>query len=252
MGRAWLRHQWLPPKLSLLSIGEAAARLIDKTSTAANVVIGHSMGGQIAPRVCRLIPEKIDALVISATIGFFGNKTKEEQDEFVRQRSGRKLSEAKMAEASRAQVTSMFAPGAEGSEIELVRETAARTPQDTFRAAIQAIKSASDDDAIDAIKGIRAPAEMSNHLKAHLEYQISLEKQGIMYGAGPAALPGESAPAFGLIIIRAKTLQEAQRIADNDPLTIAGVRTYKLYQWSMNEGRISITLDFSDRTYQLN
>jgi uncharacterized protein YciI len=97
-----------------------------------------------------------------------------------------------------------------------------------------------------------SPAEMSNHLKAHLEYQISLEKQGIMYGAGPAALPGESAPAFGLIIIRAKTLQEAQRIADSDPMHVAGVRTYKLYQWSMNEGRISITLDFSDRTYQFN
>jgi 3-oxoadipate enol-lactonase len=148
----------LPPELSLLSIGEAAARLIEKTSTATNVVIGHSMGGQIAPRVCRLIPQKVDALIISATIGFFGNKTKEEQDEFVKQRSGPKLSEDKMAEASRAMVTSMFAPGAVGAEIELVRETAARTPQDTFRAAIQAIKSASDDDAIDAIKGIRAPA----------------------------------------------------------------------------------------------
>jgi hypothetical protein len=34
---------------------------------------------------------------------------------------------------------------------------------------------------------VGSPAEMSNHLKAHLEYQISLEKQGIMYGAGPAA-----------------------------------------------------------------
>jgi uncharacterized protein YciI len=99
---------------------------------------------------------------------------------------------------------------------------------------------------------VGSPAEMSNHLKAHLEYQISLEKQGIMYGAGPAALRGESAPAFGLIIMRAKTLQEAQRIADSDPFQIAGVRTYKLYQWSMNEGRISITLDFSDRTYQFN
>lgn len=29
------------------------------------------------------------------------------------------------------------------------------------------------------------PEEMKKHLKAHLEHQISLEKQGIMYGAGP-------------------------------------------------------------------
>jgi hypothetical protein len=31
----------------------------------------------------------------------------------------------------------------------------------------------------------------------------------------------------------------------------AGVRTYTLYQWSMNEGRLTITLDFSDRSYRL-
>jgi uncharacterized protein len=41
------------------------------------------------------------------------------------------------------------------------------------------------------------PDEMKKHLKAHLEHQISLEKQGIMYGAGPATAPGENEPAFG-------------------------------------------------------
>jgi uncharacterized protein YciI len=95
------------------------------------------------------------------------------------------------------------------------------------------------------------PEEMRKHLKAHLEHQISLEKQGIMYGAGPATVPGENEPAFGLIIIRASDRDEARRIADRDPMHAAGVRTYTLYQWSMNEGRLSITLDFSDRTYRL-
>jgi uncharacterized protein YciI len=98
---------------------------------------------------------------------------------------------------------------------------------------------------------VATPEEMNKHLKAHLEHQISLEKQGIMYGAGPATVPGDKAPAFGLIIIRAKDADEARQIADRDPMHVAGVRTYKLYQWSMNEGRINITLDFSDRTYRL-
>lgn len=95
------------------------------------------------------------------------------------------------------------------------------------------------------------PDEMNKHLQAHLEHQIALEKQGIMYGAGPATVPGEKAPAFGLIIIRAKDADEARAIAERDPMHVAGVRKYKLYQWSMNEGRINITLDFSDRTYRL-
>jgi uncharacterized protein len=95
------------------------------------------------------------------------------------------------------------------------------------------------------------PEEMRKHLKVHLEHQISLEKQGIMYGAGPATVPGENEPAFGLIIIRASDRDEARRIADRDPMHSSGVRTYELYRWSMNEGRLSITLDFSDRSYRL-
>jgi uncharacterized protein len=54
-----------------------------------------------------------------------------------------------------------------------------------------------------------------------------------------------------MIIIRASNSDEARRIADRDPMHAAGVRTYTLYQWSMNEGRLSITLDFSDRSYRL-
>ena len=97
-----------------------------------------------------------------------------------------------------------------------------------------------------------APLEdVRKHLKAHLEHQISLEKQGIMYGAGPATVPGENESAFGLIIIRASSSDEARRIADRDPMHLSGVRTYELYRWSMNEGRLSITLDFSDRSYRL-
>jgi uncharacterized protein len=100
-------------------------------------------------------------------------------------------------------------------------------------------------------KRVASPEETRKHLKAHLEHQISLEKQGIMYGAGPATVPGENEPAFGLIIIRASDSDEARRIADRDPMHAAGVRTYMLYQWSMNEGRLNITLDFSDRSYRL-
>jgi uncharacterized protein YciI len=97
-----------------------------------------------------------------------------------------------------------------------------------------------------------APLEqMQRHIKAHLEHQIRLEKQGIMYGAGPASVPGAAEASFGLIIIRAKDEAEARRIADSDPMHAEGVRQYELYQWSMNEGRLSITLDFSDQTYRL-
>jgi uncharacterized protein YciI len=96
---------------------------------------------------------------------------------------------------------------------------------------------------------VAPPDEVRRHLKAHLEHQIRLEKSGIMYGAGPATKPGDKAASFGLIIIRAKDEADARRIADSDPMHASGARQYELYSWSLNEGRIGMTLNFSDQTF---
>jgi uncharacterized protein YciI len=95
------------------------------------------------------------------------------------------------------------------------------------------------------------PAEIKNYLKAHLENQIRLEKQGILFGAGPVSVPGAAAPSFGLIILRADNLEAARAIAESDPMHASGMRTYEIYSWSLNEGRIGLTVDFSDQTFQL-
>ena len=100
-------------------------------------------------------------------------------------------------------------------------------------------------------KAVAPPEEVKRHLKAHLEHQIALEKAGIMYGVGPATKPGETAAAFGLIIIRAKDETDARRIADSDPMHASGVRKYELYAWSLNEGHINVTLNFSDQMFSL-
>jgi hypothetical protein len=52
-----------------------------------------------------------------------------------------------------------------------------------------------------------------------------------------------------LIIIRAQDETEARRITDADPMHASGARTYELYAWSLNEGRIDIKLNFSDQTF---
>ncbi len=99
-------------------------------------------------------------------------------------------------------------------------------------------------------RAVKPPDEVAKHRRAHLEYQITLERDGIMSGAGPATRPGETQPAFGLIVIRAKDEAEARRIADADPMHATGMRQYELYSWSLNEGRINITLNFSDQTFR--
>lgn len=98
-------------------------------------------------------------------------------------------------------------------------------------------------------KAVAAPEEVRRHLKAHLQHQIALERAGIMYGAGPATRPGQAMAAFGLIIIRAEDEAAARRIADSDPMHSSGARRYELYSWSLNEGRINVTLNFSDQSF---
>ena len=99
-------------------------------------------------------------------------------------------------------------------------------------------------------RAVAPPEELGKHVRAHLEYQIKLERDGIMYGAGPATRPGETQPSFGLIVIRAKDEAAARSIADADPMHSSGARKYELYAWSLNEGRINVTLNFSDQTFK--
>jgi uncharacterized protein len=86
-------------------------------------------------------------------------------------------------------------------------------------------------------------------LKDHLAYQAALEKSGVMYGAGPLAEVGGKSRG-GLIIVRAATAEEAKKIADADPMHINGARTYKLYQWTLNEGLVSVKLNLSQGTFK--
>ncbi|MEQ1649011.1 MAG: YciI family protein [Hyphomicrobiaceae bacterium] len=93
--------------------------------------------------------------------------------------------------------------------------------------------------------------EIEKVLEAHLVHQIRLEKEGIMFGAGPLSTADGSPTGTGMIIIRAESEAEARRIADQDPFHAKGLRTYTLQQWSLNEGRITLTIDYSDQSYRL-
>jgi len=93
--------------------------------------------------------------------------------------------------------------------------------------------------------------EIAKHIVEHLHHQIKLEKDGIMFGAGPLTNPDIPPGSLGLIVIRAENETEARRIADSDPLHASGARTYDLYQWTVNEGRITISVDLSDKSFEL-
>lgn len=99
-------------------------------------------------------------------------------------------------------------------------------------------------------KAVAPKEELDKVLEAHLYHQIRLEKEGILFGAGPLSNPDGSPTGTGMIIIRAESESEAREIADQDPFHAKGLRTYTLLQWSLNEGRVTITVDYSDQSYR--
>ena len=84
-------------------------------------------------------------------------------------------------------------------------------------------------------------------LPAHLAHQVALEKEGVLFGAGPVS--GEDgARKHGMIIVRADSFEQARAIADRDPFHKAGLRSYSVDRWSLNEGSLTFTVNFSDQS----
>lgn len=89
---------------------------------------------------------------------------------------------------------------------------------------------------------------MQELLPAHLEYQIEMERSGVLFGAGPLFEEGSDVPYGGMIIVRAKNEDEAHALADADPFHVAGLRQYTINRWLLNEGSMTLTVRYSDQT----
>jgi uncharacterized protein len=92
---------------------------------------------------------------------------------------------------------------------------------------------------------------LAEKLGEHIEGQIDLERRGILFGAGPIQVEGDERPSKGMFIIRAASFAEARAILDQDVFHKAGLRHYQLFRWSLNEGSINVTINYSDQTAKI-
>ena len=100
-------------------------------------------------------------------------------------------------------------------------------------------------------KSYGKPDLIKANLAKHLQFMIALEQRGALFASGPFA-PGNGAQiGDGLTILRAVSLDEAKVFANSDPFVIAGARTYEIREWTLMEGRIGISLDFSSGGYKV-
>jgi pimeloyl-ACP methyl ester carboxylesterase len=148
----------LPSDFSFDLVAESAATLVRSQGTARNVFFGHSMGGQITPRIRMKAADRIHGVVIASTIGYFANRTKEEQAEFVAKRTAPPPPGTDPVTVNRMIVDSMFGPAAAGPEVDLVRHWGSLTPPETIKAAVKAVQSYPEAEAVGAFKAIPVPA----------------------------------------------------------------------------------------------
>ena len=84
------------------------------------------------------------------------------------------------------------------------------------------------------------------NIEEHLQFQVDLEQRGIMFGAGPFWADDEHTwNGEGMVIIRADSLEYAKEIAATDPMHSSGARSFTVRPWLLNEGRITVAVDFS-------
>lgn len=81
----------------------------------------------------------------------------------------------------------------------------------------------------------------------HLAFQKKLEQEGVMFAAGPFADDDEKVwSGAGMVIIRARDVEEARKIAAQDPMHKSGARTFHVRPWLLNEGSLTLRVTYSD------
>jgi uncharacterized protein YciI len=85
----------------------------------------------------------------------------------------------------------------------------------------------------------------------HIEYQLKIEREGKLFAAGPFVDAKGKPQGPGMIVVRAKNMAEAKRIAEADPFHKQGFRSFRIQAWDVNEGGFNLHVKFSDGTYTL-
>jgi hypothetical protein len=93
---------------------------------------------------------------------------------------------------------------------------------------------------------VAPPDEILPHIPDHLRHLVAMEKSGVLLASGPFIEAGQVG-LRSMMIIRAKGLAEARRIVEEEPLHKLGLRRFTIEEWQLNQGRISVQIDFSDQ-----
>jgi len=97
---------------------------------------------------------------------------------------------------------------------------------------------------------IARPELLKSVLLDHYQWIIGLEKEGKIFASGPL-FSSDGKQGVGMTIIRAETQAEAEEIAAGDPFCTSGAAEFEVQRWQINEGRVTLSIDFSDQAFSI-
>jgi uncharacterized protein len=87
--------------------------------------------------------------------------------------------------------------------------------------------------------------DIEEALPAHKAWAAEAEAAGHLFVAGPFLDGDFRYTGSGMIILRAKTEAEAEKIVSADPMHAKGLRRYRLVTWQLNEGTLPLHIRMS-------
>ena len=148
----------VPDDFSVPLLAEYAARMVLKERTESNVLLGHSMGGLVGPRVPGLTGGALDGLILSAASAGFVNRSAEDKERYLAERV-KPITEdgLSVAEYAKGLLSTMMAPGAAGPLVERVVDAVTSMKTEAFLASMKAI---TEYNSIPSLESLRIPTLM--------------------------------------------------------------------------------------------
>jgi uncharacterized protein len=88
------------------------------------------------------------------------------------------------------------------------------------------------------------------HVPEHVAWLLELERDGVLFVSGPLLSGPGVGPGSGVTVVRAADEEAARLVAAGDPFVRAGLRTFEVYRWRVNEGTVSVRVSLGTGTYE--
>jgi len=93
-------------------------------------------------------------------------------------------------------------------------------------------------------------AAIDTHVREHVRWLLRLERDGVLFLSGPLLSGPGTGPGSGATVIRAADQDAARSVAERDPFVRAGLRTFTVHRWRLNEGCVDVRISLGTATYE--